>query len=484
MFFQNLLEKFDNMVSYKPVTIQPKLKKDSKLMKVSEMAQVCVLLSLTDIVEDVPTKDVPFRRWGNHTFPEKMIFLSKFAYFRQNKDGTMSDDIMYYQLRYWNIEKNCAGVTCISVDHEFEEIDEPEILEEHLQRILKNLNAELAYGGTIGSDPEIFVSAEGKILNAFDFLGSKTTPTRGKNHNNQDIPNKAYWDGFQAEFDTVAGSCLAYHCDSVRDGLFVLDQAAKKHNPKARLDIRTTVDVDLEVLQSGKEEHVEFGCMPSFNIYGMKGLQMSGREVPFRSAGGHIHFGIGRQSHESVVPMVEALDAILGVACVSLFEGMDDPRRRTMYGMAGEYRLPPHGLEYRTLSNAWLAHPMLMHIVFDLSRKALTFGRMGLLKYWKGDRAETIEIINTCDVKRAREVLVRNKDLFIRIINSRYQNQTMADLCYKVFMGGALTFVKDPTDFTNNWQLATYQSWHTHSGNTDKCFANALTTIQKGNKVS
>jgi hypothetical protein len=66
--------------------------------------------------------------------------------------------------------------------------------------------------------------------------------------------------------------------------------------------------------------------------------------VPFRTTGGHIHFGIGKRDDETVSRMVKALDAIIGVACVSLFDGIDDPRRRRMYGLAGEYRLPEYGV--------------------------------------------------------------------------------------------------------------------------------------------
>ena len=41
--------------------------------------------------------------------------------------------------------------------------------------------------------------------------------------------------------------------------------------------------------------------------------------------------------------------------------------RRKLYGMAGEYRLPAHGIEYRTLSNFWLRSPVLADFVAQMA---------------------------------------------------------------------------------------------------------------------
>lgn len=224
--------------------------------------------------------------------------------------------------------------------------------------IIKNMR--LGKVNSIGSDPEMFIEdKDGVVVPAFTFLGSKKEPNKGTvpADNSNSRVNNIYWDGFQAEFDTTANECLGWHSDSIRQGIAGLYDLLPKG---AKLSTKPTIDVPPSMLLEAKEEHVQFGCMPSYNVYGMKGLALDGRDVPFRSAGGHIHFGIGKQTHESVAPMIKALDAILGVACVSLFAGIDDPRRRTMYGLAGEYRLPDHGVEYRTLSNAWMCHPAII----------------------------------------------------------------------------------------------------------------------------
>lgn len=318
---------------------------------------------------------------------------------------------------------------------------------------LNNLSSSLHYSGKIGSDPEMFVEDEhGEVVPAFDFLKAKTT-----------ADEQPYWDGFQAEFSTVANTCLAYHVDSIRNGIYNLYQAALKHNSKSRLSIQTTMAVPNSVLKSAEEKHVQFGCMPSFNAYGMEGLKLNGRDVPFRSAGGHIHFGIGKQTHESAIPMVKALDAVLGVVCVSLFADYDSPRRRSMYGLAGEYRLPNHGMEYRTLSNAWMCHPMITHAVFDLSRKALVLGKNKLSHFYKGDEAEIIRIINSCDVSAARSMIENNKDLYIALFKSCYGATTDMTPLYNMFMDGVSSVVEKPGDLVSNWDLK--GTWKTHSNN-------------------
>lgn len=352
-----------------------------------------------------------------------------------------------------------------------------EIIDTFKEIMMKNLSQHLIYTGHIGSDPEIFVEdKDNNIIPAFEFLGSKKEK---KNLTIENLP--VYWDGFQAEFETVPNTCLSYHVDSIRAGLLKVWKDAKVRNSQARLSTKTVFEVPFQLIANAKNEHVEFGCMPSLNAYGMFGLKIDGRDTNIRSAGGHIHFGIGKQEDAVVEREVKALDAILGVACVSMFAKWDNPARRTMYGLAGEYRLPPHGMEYRVLSNAWMFHPVITNLVFDLSRKALIFGQKNLLSYWKASEEETISIINNCDVEKAREVLNRNKDLLIQLFVACYSNTSYAKKAYDIFFEGMESVIKDPTDLITNWSLD--KRWVNHNGNANSYYQNACPTLLKGIKV-
>jgi hypothetical protein len=324
--------------------------------------------------------------------------------------------------------------------------------------MLENLSQHCRYlGQSIGSDPEIFVeNNKGELFPAFDFLGSKSDRNLVQSPIHGVISNNTYWDGFQAEFETAANTCMQIHGGSIRYGLIATLTAARKKDPAAKLSIKTVMDISPELLRNSKPEYVAFGCRASLNAYGMQGRQAPGEEVTFRSAGGHIHFGLTdklKEDKAGIVKMVKALDAVLGVACVSLFAKFDDPRRRQMYGLAGEYRLPPHGLEYRTLSNAWLFHPMIAHLVFDLARSVTTFGYKDFLKYWDCEEKETIRIINECDVPAARKVLKKNKKILLQIINTRYNNMDQAEFVYDILCHGMETVIREPGNLEYNWQM-------------------------------
>lgn len=324
---------------------------------------------------------------------------------------------------------------------------------------------ELYFSGSSGSDPEMFVEdKDGNLIPAFKFLGPKSKPyqSTGKNdyYGNR---NNVYWDGFQAEFDVYPNGCFSGTADSIHFGLNALLEAARKYDKNAKISHRTVFDIPAELMADAKPEHVNFGCMPSLNAYNMKGLDLPGHEVHFRPAGGHMHFGIYNLEKKQAPAIVKAMDAILGVASVSMFAQFDDPRRRKLYGLAGEYRLPSHGIEYRVLSNAWLMHPLTAHIIFDLGRTALMVGMKNRLGEWKCDEAEVVRIINECDVTAARKVLTENKETLLRFLEVKYLNwwssgekldpAEAALYAYNVILNGAESVVKDPTNIEANWNL-------------------------------
>jgi len=249
-----------------------------------------------------------------------------------------------------------------------------------------------------GSDPEMFVvNKDGIVIPSFDFLPSHKQVT----------VNQPFWDGFQAEFNIPGVSCLDQTIGHLQAGLFNLYRAAIKHNKDAALTIKPTLEIPPHMLTEGKDEHVQFGCMPSKNVYGMKGIQADGKDVLVRSAGGHIHLQLDNKQKKKIEDYVIALDAILGVACVSMFGNIDDPIRRQYYGLAGEYRTPKHGMEYRTLSNAWMCHPTIAYVVFELARKVCTLVDKDLFKHWQFDKDEVISCINECNIplSLAEEIL-------------------------------------------------------------------------------
>lgn len=386
---------------------------------------------------------------------------------------------------------NCLNLNPSSVCEELVTEEGLELLRLYDDYLIDHLPNMLGHNFYIGADPEIFIEdKEGQIIPAFKFLPSKAEATKiveaagGKNRFHQPI----YWDGYQAEFEVQTDRCLAWVCDSIQAQLKTLQHKANEFKAGAKLSSKTMINVSLEELSKVNPEHVAFGCMPSYNIYNLKGAGLPGEQVPFRSAGGHIHFGLGEELHENpkrIARIVKALDAILAVACVSMFETFDKFERRTMYGMAGEYRLPEHGLEYRVLSNAWLCHPLITNMVIDLSRKALMFGHLGLLPKWKSSEKETIETIQNCDVTQARKILERNKDLFLKIVEASYRgacSKEKSNMVYDTFFKGIESIVANPHDIVNNWRLNT--GWKEHCSDLGKNVTSAFGDIKLSNETA
>lgn len=394
-------------------------------------------------------------RYGNFTFKSKNIILLN-VYPTGDEFQIIYDDL--------DTGKQDAKV----VPSEFvlsllSEEKQKELKFKYKEEIVrKQLHKYLNFGYHIGADPEIFVTDENnKLIPAFDFLQSKDAKKSFSY-------GETYWDGFQTEFTVSPGTCMDGLTERLKYGLMaILDQARAK-NPKAKLSSKTVMDIPFDLIQNSKPEHVAFGCMPSLNAYGMKGVEGDGREILYRTTGGHIHFGLAsysgmsdsdgkpifnNQPKEKMIEMVKAMDAILAVACVSLFATLDEPRRRTMYGLAGEFRMPPHGLEYRTLSSSWLCHPLAANIVFDLARCAAMVGDKGYLRFWDSSEAETIAVINNHDVETARKILKRNEKIFLEIINGRYYDEVRTQYVFKAIMNGIESVVKDPHDIVKNWGL-------------------------------
>jgi hypothetical protein len=105
--------------------------------------------------------------------------------------------------------------------------------------------------------------AKGNLLPAYEFL-------KGKEEMKDVSPHaRTYWDGFQAEFTTEQRHCLAYHVDSIQPDLLRVFNAARAHDKKATLSMDNVVKVPEGVMANAKQEHVEFGCDPSHNAYGV-----------------------------------------------------------------------------------------------------------------------------------------------------------------------------------------------------------------------
>lgn len=269
----------------------------------------------------------------------------------------------------------------------------------------------------VGADPEIFVRSDKELLPAFAFLPHRDSEHAARRFYAQS--GRVYWDGFQGEFSFSGGQhCLQEFTTSIQNALYDMRIDARKVRENARFTLENAVKIPLRTLAAADDIHTALGCMPSTNAYGKFGIMVDHPErLRVRFSGGHIHLSPTRAfDHAS---LVQLMDAILGVWGVCVARNLDSPIRRKYYGLAGEYRSPKHGLEYRVLSNFWLAHPALTMLTFEIARLVVRLHLDGR-KMWIADALEVQRVINKCDVEGALAILKANKECFEWLLGHRF----------------------------------------------------------------
>jgi hypothetical protein len=253
----------------------------------------------------------------------------------------------------------------------------------------------------MGSDPELFVSGvDPKSGRKFILPSNEVIPEqytglsiagRGLKYSSRMEP-AVVRDGIQLELHPAASHCRQILAENIRDSLKALATRIKA-SPNLKLDFTQAIKLPKAAMENLDPSILQLGCMPSFNAYGRKFKQPEGTEYPWRFAGGHIHLGMNlgaryhvwydHHTHETLKikvgnpiepeQLAKIMDIFVGLPSVLLDRNPEAARRRKTYGLAGEFRLPPHGFEYRTLSNFWLRSYQLASFVFGQSWQAVQF---------------------------------------------------------------------------------------------------------------
>lgn len=314
----------------------------------------------------------------------------------------------------------------------------------------------------------------------------------------------SYWDGYQAEFTCAAFQCHDGGTANIQNGILQIVRRMHLANPKWRLSMQTAPYIATKVREEATEAQNELGCKPSLNAYGLAGdVPPTPKDLEHRFSGGHIHFsgmytdiqkwpvtngGIprapfnmnrtaqgpvqllwaGKQLQASAQvdpiaalgPYVKALDRVLGVWSVGAFADLDQPVRRQYYGLPGEFRAPKHGLEYRTLSNAWLLFgPSLAYLTMGIARACLMAHDAGTLKWWvDGGEDDVVNTIRNYDVARSREIIKANKDLFMFLVEKGIAyDQNVGQAAIMFNEQGVQNFYVEPTAVEANWGLTNFK---------------------------
>ena len=268
---------------------------------------------------------------------------------------------------------------------------------------------------SFGCDPEFFYKKGRSVIGAEKVLG------KFKNSELATYEGKVIIDGIQAELNPLPSHCRNLESSTIA----TLFRNVNEHLPKGvSISLDPVVSVTKKEMASLSPACQQFGCTPSFNVYGVQEVAVrDASKYLKRSAGGHIHLGYlsitpkGLLEPSEIVPL---LDAIVGNTCVLLDRHEGNKERRKNYGRAGEYRTPKYGIEYRTLSNFWLYNHTMMHLVFGLCRQAVSYLGNGkkdkILKLV--DQKDIIKAINENDFDLAMANFKKLLPIFKATINN------------------------------------------------------------------
>lgn len=248
---------------------------------------------------------------------------------------------------------------------------------------------------TLGCDPELFlvdgysnhISAVGK------FGGTKDEPFPIT-----DMGHCMQEDNVALEFNIPPSADVESFNYNIGLVLDYLKGAAAEQG--LFLDISSSAEFEDEQLATPEAQ--EFGCSSDYDAWTGMENDKPDADTNLRTCGGHIHIGYRKPSHKVNLSIVKAMDLFLGVP--SLFMD-DDVDRRIMYGKAGCFRPKEFGVEYRVLSNFWVADESLSTWAYNATIQAIEFinenGIDALDKY----EDKIVKCINTNDKELATELM-------------------------------------------------------------------------------
>lgn len=266
----------------------------------------------------------------------------------------------------------------------------------------------------IGCDPEFFLldTQTGKHVSAFGMIP-------GTKHDPFPVEGGAVQvDGMALEFNIEPVTTLIdWHKNIGR----VLKQLRDMVPIRYEFDFSPVAHFGNEYIESQPDEAKALGCDPDFNAWlgGVINPKPDG-SLGIRTASGHVHVGwtndqdVTDPEHiQACMMLTKQLDFYLGVPSLTWDQ---NSLRRSMYGAPGAFRPKRYGVEYRTLSNAWVNDEDLRAYVFNMTGQ-------GAKKLLEG--------------KRVYENFEDNN----KYINFLFDQSNWSDIYETVF--GSLKFLKD-----------------------------------------
>lgn len=282
---------------------------------------------------------------------------------------------------------------------------------------------------TFGSDPEFMLTKGGKYYSAIGIIKGDIGNRISQNG------HQFYWDNVLAECAIKPGAsreavvanfreCFKLYAELV-DPYELVAQASQDY-PDSEMLVRPFN------AKEKKLESREAGCAPDLCAYTLKKKKPPKsiiKNTNLRTGGGHVHLGategiLPEESYEQLF-IVYLLDLFIGIPSLFIDHDPTSARRREVYGQAGRYRVKDYGLEYRSLSNFWLASPKLVEFVYDVSKFTVEFVESGRWKeLWTFDEDIYFTAMTPAKMSKAYQATAYDKKMLMDCLSTN--NLTLA----------------------------------------------------------
>jgi hypothetical protein len=218
-----------------------------------------------------------------------------------------------------------------------------------------------------GSDPEFMLQDQNGIFRSAIGIvpGNKYKPHKvGK--------NRYYYDNVMAECTVLPAKTRAEAIINFQTSFQNFAKLIAPHN----MVIQASQEYPPEEL--AHKDALAIGCDREACVYALREIEPPEAEFikgTLRSAGGHLHIGSSwiKKNPLNCIATIRMCDLFLGTMSIFLDKDKTSKRRKELYGKAGRFRIPPHGAEYRSLGNFWLASPKLVGFMYDMCNFIMEF---------------------------------------------------------------------------------------------------------------
>jgi hypothetical protein len=234
---------------------------------------------------------------------------------------------------------------------------------------------------TMGSDPEMMLTKDGKYFSAIDIVP-------GDKYERHEIgKHQYYYDNVMAECAVFPGKNRESVINNFRDCLQKFAKLVKPYK------LVTQASQNYPASQLEHPDAKAIGCDPEYCVYDLCVATPPEQEFitnSLRTAGGHIHLGCKMLQEDEMACYftIRMMDLFLGLPSIYVDRDKTSAARRKLYGKAGRFRKPEHGVEYRSLGNFWISSPKLVGLVYDVCDFTLDFVKCKKhLDFWTVDEA-------------------------------------------------------------------------------------------------